>query len=71
MEKMTSRIEERPNTTGHGTHKVLIVEAILQRPTPSGSGKTLIVATTNGFMQGEAEVDGKKIAISLNACVKP
>lgn len=48
----------------------LVIEAPLQTPQPSKSGKTLIVATTSGFLQTDAKVKGKNIAISLNATIR-
>lgn len=40
-------------------------------PTPSKSGKTLIVATSNGNMATTAQVNGKPVIIGLNAYIKP
>lgn len=47
----------------------LIVEIDLQTPTPSASGKTLVVATTRGNVRTDAVVDGKPITIGLNAYI--
>jgi hypothetical protein len=48
---------------------VLTIEIPLQTPTPSKTGKTLIVASTGGFTVTTAEVDGKQVSINLNAFV--
>jgi len=48
----------------------LVIRIPLQKPTPSKSGKTLVVATTGGFVQTEAKVDGKPVAVSLNATIR-
>ncbi|MCX6158730.1 MAG: hypothetical protein NTY74_12200 [Ignavibacteriae bacterium] len=42
----------------------------LQEPTPSASGKTLVVATTHGNVVTECIVDGKPVTIGLNAYIK-
>jgi hypothetical protein len=49
----------------------LIIEIKMQKATPSGSGKTMVVATTSGNITTDAEVDGKKIVLGLNAYYKP
>ncbi len=49
----------------------LIIEIELQPPTPSASGKTLVVATTRGNVVTQAQIDGKLITIGLNAYIKP
>ncbi len=48
----------------------LFVEIDLQEPTPSASGKTLVVATTHGNVVTDCVVDGKPLVIGLNAYVK-
>lgn len=49
----------------------LVIRIPLQAPTRSASGKTLTVATTNGFTATPAQLDGKPVHISVNAYVKP
>ena len=49
----------------------LIIEIEMQEPTPSSSGKTLVVATTHGNTVTTAMLDGKPITIGLNAYIKP
>lgn len=48
----------------------LIIIIDLQKPTPSASGKTLVVATTHGNMSTQCVIDGKKVVIGLNAYIK-
>lgn len=49
----------------------LCSEIDLEKPTPSASGKTLVVASTRGNAVTAAEVDGKAVIIGLNAYIKP
>lgn len=42
----------------------------MQEPTPSASGKTLVVASTHGNMATDCVVDGKNLVIGLNAYIK-
>jgi len=48
----------------------LIIIIDLQEPTPSASGKTLVVATTHGNMPTKCVIDGKNVVIGLNAYIK-
>ena len=48
----------------------LFIEIDLQKPTPSSSGKTLVVASTHGNTVTTAMVDGKPVIIGLNAYIK-
>ena len=48
----------------------LCIEIDLETPTPSSSGKTLVVASTHGNAVTTAEVDGKPVTIGLNAYIK-
>ncbi len=48
----------------------LFIEIDLEEPTPSASGKTLVVASTRGNTVTSAEVDGKPLIIGLNAYIK-
>ena len=50
---------------------LLTIEIPLQTPRPSASGKTLVVATTNGNATTTATVNGKPVIIGLNAYIKP
>lgn len=49
----------------------LCIEIDLETPTPSASGKTLMVASTRGNMVTSAKVDDKPVIIGLNAYIKP
>ena len=48
----------------------LIIKIDLQEPTPSASGKTLVVATTHGNVVTECVINGKPVVIGLNAYIK-
>lgn len=39
------------------------------KPTPSASGKTLVVATSHGNKQTEIEVQGKSLFVGVNAYI--
>lgn len=47
----------------------LIITADLETPTPSASGKTLVVASSRGNITTTATVDGKPIKLGLNAYI--
>lgn len=49
----------------------LCIEIDLETPTPSASGKTLVVASTRGNVVTDVEVDGKPVTIGLTAYIKP
>jgi hypothetical protein len=49
----------------------LVVRIPLQKPAPSSTGRTLIVANSGGPKATEAEVNGKKITVNLSAWIKP
>jgi hypothetical protein len=49
----------------------LIITIPLQTPTPSASGKTLVVASSRGNVSTTAVVDGKPVTIGVNAYIKP
>jgi hypothetical protein len=49
--------------------KTLTIEIPLQKPTPSKSGKSQIVASTGGFTATTATVDGKPVRLSVNAII--
>ncbi len=49
----------------------LYIEIDLQEPTPSASGKTLVVASTRGNVITSAQVNGKPVTVGLNAYIKP
>ncbi|WP_298442517.1 hypothetical protein [Ferrimicrobium sp.] len=49
----------------------LYIEIELDTPTPSSSGKTLVVASTHGNAVTSAMINGKPVVIGLNAYIKP
>jgi hypothetical protein len=51
--------------------KELVIRMALETPTPSASGKTLVVASTRGNVVTSATVNGKPITLGLNAYIKP
>lgn len=48
----------------------LVITMPLQKPTPSISGKTLVVASTHGNFKSEVVVDGKPVTVGVNAYIK-
>ena len=48
----------------------LIITADLETPTPSASGKTLVVASTHGNKETDVMIDGKPVIIGLNAYIR-
>ncbi len=50
--------------------KTLTIVLDLQEPTPSASGKTLVVATTHGNVPTEVEVNGKPVTVGVNAYIR-
>jgi hypothetical protein len=61
--RMTMKVEIKDNK--------LFIEIDLEEPTPSSSGKTLVVASTHGNLVTTAKVNDKPITIGLNAYIKP
>ena len=51
-------------------HSKLFIEIDLEEPTPSSSGKTLVVAGTHGNTVTNAEIEGKSITIGVNAYIR-
>lgn len=50
--------------------KTLTLVLDLQEPTPSASGKTLVVATTHGNVPSEIQVNEKPVIIGVNAYIR-
>ena len=48
----------------------LVIRIPLEKPHPSSSGKTMIVASTGGNVQTDVEIEGKPVFIGLNAYIK-
>lgn len=51
-------------------NKTLTITLDLEEPHPSGSGKTLVVASTHGNQQTEAMLGGKAITVGVNAYIR-
>ena len=50
--------------------KTLTLVLDLQDPTPSTSGKSLVVSTTHGNQPTDATVDGKPLIVGVNAYIR-
>ena len=50
--------------------KTLTLVLDLQDPTPSASGKTLVVATTHGNQPTDVKIDGKPLVVGVNAYIR-
>jgi hypothetical protein len=48
----------------------LIVKLPLQTPTPSSTGKTLVVASSHGNQPTTATIDGKPVIVGVNAYIR-
>lgn len=48
---------------------ILIVRMPLQQPTPSASGKTLVVASSHGNIQTPCIIAGRNVTIGFNAYI--
>ena len=48
----------------------LVITIPMQKPTPSASGKTLVVASSHGNQPTSAQVNGKPIILGLNAYIR-
>jgi hypothetical protein len=48
----------------------LIITIEMQKPTPSASGKTLVVASSHGNQTTTAVINGKPVVVGLNAYIK-
>jgi hypothetical protein len=49
----------------------LVIELPLEKPWPSSTGKTLLVASTHGVQRTTTRLKGKAISIVANAFVDP
>lgn len=50
--------------------KLVITVQLNPQPTPSASGKTLVVASSHGNVQTEATVQGKPVIVGVNAYIR-
>ena len=48
----------------------LVIRLPLEKPRPSKSGKTMVVATSGGNRETAAEVDGKRVTVGVNCYIK-
>ena len=48
---------------------MLVIRIPMQTPTPSASGKTLVVASTKGNVMTSAMVDGQPVTVGVNAYI--
>ena len=48
----------------------LVITLPMQTPSPSSSGKTLIVATSGGNQQTDVIVSSKNVTVGVNAYIK-
>jgi hypothetical protein len=49
--------------------KTLTLVLDLEEPTPSASGKTLVVASTRGNAKTDAMINGKTLVVGVNAYI--
>jgi SOS-response transcriptional repressor LexA len=47
----------------------LVIRIPIGKPTPSASGKTLVVASTRGNQKTTVQIDGKDLYLGLNAYI--
>jgi hypothetical protein len=50
--------------------KTITLVLDLQEPTPSTSGKTLVVASTHGNVPTDVQVNGKQVIVGINAYIR-
>lgn len=55
--------------TGNGNSRKLQITLDLTDPTPSASGKTLVVASSRGNKVLDLQIDGKNITVGVNAYI--
>jgi hypothetical protein len=48
---------------------MLVIRIPISKPTPSASGKTLVVASTRGNQKTSLQIDGKDLYLGVNAYV--
>lgn len=48
---------------------VLVIRIPIKTPTPSASGKALVVASTRGNQKTTVQIDGKDLYLGVNAYV--
>ena len=50
--------------------KLIITIPVNEKPTPSASGKTLVIASSHGNQQTTVMVDGKPVMVGVNAYIR-
>ncbi len=50
--------------------KLIITIPVNDKPTPSASGKTLVVASSHGNQKTTVMIDGKPIIVGVNAYIR-
>jgi hypothetical protein len=50
-------------------NKLIIEIPVNGTPVPSGTGKTLVVASSHGNKATDAKIDGKQVVVGLNAYI--
>lgn len=68
--KAAAAAESRKSMKAEIKGKELIITIEMQKPTPSASGKTLVVASSHGNQMTTAMIDGKPVIVGLNAYIK-
>ncbi len=68
-ERIVATIEARKDGK-KGDQDLVIRLPLLNPPVPSGTGKSLVVASTRGNAVTELEVNGKNVTIGVNAYIK-
>jgi len=48
----------------------LVITLDLQEPTPSASGKTLVVASSHGNQTTDLIINGKNVTVGVNAYIR-
>ena len=48
----------------------MVITIPMGTPTPSASGKTLVVASTRGNVITDAMIDGKPVVVGVNAYIR-
>lgn len=51
-------------------NKLVITIDVNAKPTPSASGKTLVVASSHGNQQTTVMIDGKLLIVGVNAYIR-
>jgi len=51
-------------------NKLVITIDVNAKPTPSASGKTLVVASSHGNQQTTVTIDGKPLIVGVNAYIR-